>query len=392
MFKDKIRKIDIEDIVKFIIVSPIAWILKKKKKNIWLVSERPSEARDNGYYFFSYVIKEKKSLNTYYVVKFDSKDYEKIKELGNIIKFGSMKHYLYYLITDIHISAHIDGGMPNRRVCNFLERKGILRNKKVFLQHGVTKDRIEFAFYKNTRVDMFICAAKPEYNFVKDNFGYPIEHVKLLGFCRFDGLYDNNLKRQIVLMPTWRAWLTKKAFESNDEVRKRFVDSEYFKRYFELINNTQLIELLQKYNLQLVFYPHSDMQEYIDLFECNNENIIIGSSNDYDVQELLKESKVLITDYSSVAFDFAYMDKPIVYYQFDHDKFRKLQHAEGYYKYTRDSFGPIFEDTLGLINELDNMIKREFELESKYEKRIKEFFELKDKCNCDRTYEYIKRL
>ena len=41
----------------------------------------------------------------------------------------------------------------------------------------------------------------------------------------------------------------------------------------------------------------------------------------------------MITDYSSVFFDFSYMRKPVIFYQFDEKKFRKAQYAEGYFSY-----------------------------------------------------------
>lgn len=44
----------------------------------------------------------------------------------------------------------------------------------------------------------------------------------------------------------------------------------------------------------------------------------------YDVQQLLKESLLLITDYSSVFFDMMYMNKPVIFYQFDENQYRKV--------------------------------------------------------------------
>ena len=45
-------------------------------------------------------------------------------------------------------------------------------------------------------------------------------------------------------------------------------------------------------------------------------------------------------DYSSIAFDFAYMKKPLIYYQFDQDKYYTNHFAKGYFDCERDGFGP----------------------------------------------------
>ena len=100
---------------------------------------------------------------------------------------------------------------------------------------------------------------------------------------------------------------------------------------------------------------------------------------------------MLITDYSSIAFDFAYMNKPLIYYHFDYHEYRKKQHPEGYFKYENDGFGPIVETKENLCEYIDEIID-DFKNTEKYEKRAKQFFDLRDKNNCKRVYEKIKEL
>ena len=82
----------------------------------------------------------------------------------------------------------------------------------------------------------------------------------------------------------------------------------------------------------------------VDSFdEIQNNSIIIAHKDDYDVQDLLIRSSVLVTDYSSVFFDFAYMGKPVIYYQFDEDEFRKNHYQEGYFSYREHGFGRVLK-------------------------------------------------
>src|SRR5690625_4557087 len=101
--------------------------------------------------------------------------------------------------------------------------------------------------------------------------------------------------------------------------RDVFLDSEYFERYSELINHHKLGILANKYNFEVVFCLHPNMQKFTNYFSHGSVKII--HQGEVDVQSLLKESAMMITDYSSVAFDFSFFNKSIIYYQFDRNRF-----------------------------------------------------------------------
>ena len=112
-------------------------------------------------------------------------------------------------------------------------------------------------------------------------------------------------------MPTWRAeiiqpsWIKKRVVD--DET---FLESEYFQRFQSIINNPKLMELLEKNDFKLIFYPHYEVQQYLHYFSGGNERVVLADKDSFDIQTLLLESKLLITDYSSVQFDFSYMENP----------------------------------------------------------------------------------
>lgn len=391
MFKDRISKYDVEAIAKFSLMWPLALMMKPFMRDVWMISERFAEAQDNGYWLFKYICENGCHKNTYYIIKEGASDEQKVATLGKTIKAYSLKHYLYYLLATKHISSQIDGGMPNMRVCSFLERYGLLKNKKVFLQHGITKDVISFGFFRDTRVNLFVCATKREMEFVKETFGYPEGAVQQLGFARFDNLIDvSKGKKQILIMPTWRVWLAERQSSSIGEAKRKFLESEYYKHWSSLLRNEQLSEILVKYDYSLVFYPHSDMQPYVTYFNANNSRITIADAKQYNVQDLLKESVIMITDYSSVAFDFAYMDKPIIYYHFDYKAYRERQHPEGYFQYERDGMGPVYNDCKKIVDYLEKLIMNEGIVQEPYRARITKFFDLKDRNNCKRIFRKIE--
>ena len=98
----------------------------------------------------------------------------------------------------------------------------------------------------------------------------------------------------------------------------------------------------------------------------------------------------MITDYSSVAFDFAYLNKPVIYYQFDLEDYRKKQYREGYFDYEKDGFGPVSFNRKEVLNEIKYYIKTDFNSKKKYSNNMKKFFLFRDRKNSERVYRAIK--
>lgn len=393
------------DGLKLIVAYCIAKILRlfKSNRNIWLIGERKDEAKDNGYHLFKYIRENHKEDKVYYIIDRKSKDLEKIQKFGNIIYADTFKHYLYYALANKLVIAHLGSCVPDSPVCWKAESLKVIKPKRAFIQHGITKELIPSLMYENTKVDLFICGAKPEYDFVKSEFGYPEDSVKYTGFARFDNLHDFKEKNQILVMPTWRQWIPSMTWNSkdNDKCKREFLESEYYKRFNELISSKELENLLIKNNTKLIFYPHHEMQGYLGLFRTKLKNIEIANEDKYDVQKLLKDSSVLITDYSSVAFDFAYMKKNIIYYQFDKKDYDTKHYSQGYFDYELNGFGPVVYELSRLIDKLSDYLKSTdkdkivFKDEVNkfiYRKRYEKFFPLYDNKNNKRIYEMINRM
>jgi Putative glycosyl/glycerophosphate transferases involved in teichoic acid biosynthesis TagF/TagB/EpsJ/RodC len=85
------------------------------------------------------------------------------------------------------------------------------------------------------------------------------------------------------------------------------------------------------------------------------------------------------------------MNKPVIYYQFDHEKFRKHHMKKSYFSYINDGFGKVIKEEKELIKEISNNINV-FTLEDRYQKRVNDFFDLRDNKNNERTYYAVKEL
>lgn len=393
--KDNLKYIKLKDILSvFIFILMIIpslifkIILKLQNKKIWLIQEKENTACDNGYHLFKYIRENHPNDNCYYVINKKSNDYKKIEQYGNIISFGSLKHWLYYMSADKNISTQKSGN-PAPALFYILHVWLRLYNNRIFLQHGITYNNSKWLYYNETKFKLFICGARQEYEYIKNNFGYPKNNLVYLGFPRFDNLHNNNInKNQILIMPTWRNWLGRNT--NSLYKNESFIESEYYKRWNSLINNKNLIKYIEENDINIIFYAHDAMKKYLNEFKVTSNNVKIIF--DYDIQKLLKESSLLITDYSSIYMDFAYMSKPIIYYPFDFNEFHKRQLKEGYFKFSKDAFGKIYKDEEDIVNKIIGYIKMDYKVENIYKKRSDNFFELKDQNNSKRVYDYIKEI
>lgn len=370
--------------VKYYVLFPIA-LWKCRGRKIWLVAERGTDARDNGYHFYRYIREKYPEIEVYYAITEDSPDRSKVEPLGNVVLYGSLLHYLLFIAAEYKISTHINGYLP---YIYFYFRFGRLlpwKGKRIFLQHGVTQNNIHGLYAEKTCLDLFICGAKPEFDYVSANFHYNDE-VKYTGLARYDALHDAKTKEQILLMPTWRMFLQNRAEEE-------IAESDYVTRWNAVLQDPRLLEALKQSGKTLVFYPHYEVQKkFLHLFSAKDPSVVIADFDHYDVQQLLKESQLLVTDYSSVFFDFAYMKKPSVYYQFDEAEFFAGHYKRGYFDYREMGFGEVVVEHEALVDTIIDYLENDCRMKEKYEKRIEGFFPLHDTHNCERIFEEIQKL
>lgn len=360
--------------------------MRLKKKSIWLFLEKKDEARDNAYHLYKYMRENHPEIESYFVITKTSAERNKVVKLGEdrVIDFGSFKHYIYSAAAKYSIGSQPNCAYPAQKISSL---KKILKKmpKSIFLQHGIIKnDLSSILSKKNIEVDFFTTSAKREYDDVSSKYGYKNNEAKLVGLCRYDRLLDNSdTENLILLMPTWRTYLTSE---------KNLETTVYFKQYNSLINNKQIEKILEEYNYKLIFYPHYAMQSKVNLFDKTSERVIIASREKYDVQDLLKRCKILVTDYSSVFFDFAYMKKPVIYYHFDYEEYEKKHYKEGYFTEIKDGFGPVLYTEEEVCDYLNYLVKNNSRMEEKYISRVNDYFAFRDCDNCKRTYEEIIKL
>ena len=142
----------------------------------------------------------------------------------------------------------------------------------------------------------------------------------------------------------------------------------------------------------MYFYLHPHFKDYSSLFVTNLSNIKVLPFDNGDLQLLIKESAIFITDFSSLAFDFAYMRKPVIYYQYDEKEYFEKHYIKGYFDYRRDGFGPVcntFESTKDTIKKYLNQSQK---TDKQFIDNGDRFFVIRDNYNCQRIFDAIRKL
>ncbi|VUX40207.1 CDP-glycerol glycerophosphotransferase family protein [Blautia luti] len=394
-FLEKLKRVkpgDLLHIIKFILAFPIAMVYRFFRRDLWLLCDTENECRDNGFWLYKY-LRENTSEDAVYAINRKSPDYARVKDLGPVIQYGSFRHWIYYLAASKNISSQ-KMGKPNAAICYVLEVYGILRNKRAFLQHGIITADLSFLYYPHTKMSLFVTSTYDEWKYVNDRYGYPEGCVQELGLCRFDHLHDMKVKKnQILIMPTWRMYIRNEISASDHELEaQKFMETDYYRYWDALLKDERMIRYIEENDLQIIFYPHREMHRFLKYFHVDHPKITVASWPEYDVQTLLKESAVLVTDFSSVAMDFAYMKKPLVYYQFDNEKFRKSHHQIGYFDFRKDGFGPVCVTEQEVTDWLIRLHGQGFANEAIYLERHGKYFDLWDTKNCERNYKAIKEM
>ncbi|EDN5834556.1 glycosyltransferase [Campylobacter coli] len=358
------------------------------KSNIWLLMDRDYEADDNAEHLYRYIMRNHPEREIVFALKKDSNDWERLEKEGfNLVEIGSFEFKRIVKKAQKIISSHAD---------EYMMKYITSRQQFIFLQHGVTKDDVS-KWLNSKKIDLFTVSTKAEYNSIVNDYNrykFGKKEVILTGFARHDVLLKNNQSdvKQILIMPTWRADIVGAVINSGiRELKDDFKESEYFQKWNLLLNSNALQKLCKKYSYTIVFNPHPNIIPYLKDFNIPSY-IKIANQNE-SLQKLFCNSSLMITDYSSVAFEMAYLNKPVLYYQFDKDKFfTKHSYTKGYFDYEKDGFGPVVENEKNLLKELEGLLQNDCKIFGIYKDNINSTFVFRDGGCCERIYKGIQDL
>lgn len=388
---------------KIVTVRTILSAFKPSEKYItdgsWLLMDRETKADDNAEHLYRYLKINHPEQKCYFSLNRDCVDWPRLEAEGfELVEFGTEDFEYRLRKANKIITSHLE-----KHINDYFGDKYEYSKKFIFLQHGITQNNISTWLNSKRNIQCVISSTIPEYNyFVEDNGLYKLteKEIVLTGFPRHDSLFKDNLEisKSILIMPTWRNDVVGEMVglgSNTRNINKNFMQTNYAKHWYNLLHSKTLKQLVEKYDYQIMFAPHVNIAPYIPMFDVPDHISVWQSSiATTSIQQLFQQSKLMITDYSSVAFEMGFLNKTVLYYQFDQKEIFSGTHTiqQGYFSYEGDGFGPVVTEEPELLAELERILANGGEPLEPYAARIDNTFAYRDTNNCQRVYEAIINL
>lgn len=368
--------------------------MRTKFHNSWIFLDKDTEADDNAEHLYRWVLHNHPEINAWYVLNRDSHDWPRLEAEGfRLVPHGGMEHHALFLNSTKLISSQMD-----RYIFEPVEERyfsDFTWPEFICLPHGVTKDDVS-DWFNSIPFDLFIAATRDEAaSITADETAYVMteKEVRLSGFPRYDKWLEPVQKENIVfVMPTWRSDLVG-AWDGKGQRRNRnpeFASSNFVKMWKGLFDHPGLQALVKHYGYRVIYFAHPCFEDYLDDLPFP-DFVEKRSKRHGSIISIMQKSKVLITDFSSVAYDMAYMRRPVIYYQYESkSQFVQSQKwTNGYIDYEKMGFGSVCRDEASLTLALEEVFRNDGVMTDHYARRVDATFAYNDANCCKRAYEFI---
>lgn len=346
------------------------------ERQVWIIGENNGHClKENGYHFYKYCRKKKADLKVYFVNSRDCIFYDQLTSKDpHVLTYGSLRHAFIYLASTHCFYTHFYRDIIYRRIFQVDHAA----KRIIYLHHGVLGfKRFDNLYMKNKNImHLFTVGNEMERSILTQQIGVDESIVKCTGYARYDALVDNSAgKKQIAYIPTFRNF-----FLDNDNA---FKNSTFLKQINSFLSNNNLIRMLEQQKISLKVYLHEEFQRFSSQLQPKSNSMIVCRKNENTVKELICESNLLITDYSSVAWDFFYLGKPVLLYRFDAEEYLKSRGS--YIDLYKNIIGPVFTEEDELIESVQREINDDFQIALNSESSLFAVPRL-DRQNCQRIF------
>ena len=344
-----------------------------KNKNIWVFGAWFGEKyADNSKALFEFVNNNDKEIFAVWLTE--------SKTVFNELNQKGLNVYYTYSLFGYYYSAiaryvFVSSGMSD------INRYAIARGCIIQLWHGTPLKRIDNV-KKNQSIlyllrNLVFPYSNPKYNYVlsaSDNnikdykIAFQTKDVIIKGYPRNDLLFRENFsnEKRVLYLPTFR-------------------DNTSF-NVFEKLDVALLQSFCIRMNINFYYKLHFADKNTSEISEFN-----ISKVTDEDLYQLLSKTDILITDYSSVYFDFLLLDRPVIFTPFDFKDYISKD-REMYYDYDKVTPGPRCENWNEVMNEIEKLMNGEDNYRGERKKTNNYFNKYQDGNSSKRVYEFFKNM
>lgn len=309
--------------------APLNWInriLPKKKTRVFFYSNL--RFRDNTRALYEYMIEQ--GYHKKYEIVLSLNDYEQYK--GQVPKevkvIGNKLGILYFLRASYgfySFGKYPIHPAPSQKIVNLWHGMPLKRIGN--LEEGCKEINYNYFTYLLATSEFFA-------DIMRQAFSCEESQIMLAGQPRCDALFKKgsplvsikkDCEKLITWLPTFR--------DMGDD----FEQKGMFLEFIQSGRMEELNEELRKNNVYLFIKVHP-LQVFTKTFKKEYSNIAIREEKevkDIELYELLSVTDALITDYSSVFFDYLLLDRPIAFTLDDEEKYKSVrgyvvEHPEQY--------------------------------------------------------------
>lgn len=292
----------------------------------WVFTDRSTNGMDNAEALYRFVATQHIHDKIAFVLRKDSHDWDRLASEGfNLVEWDSDEHWTLLQGCDYYFTSHCDGYLlePWYYCGRTLLKKKVRKAhpvarpyKLVFLQHGVIRSDLSSwlgrkPFYRivaSSPIEAASLLSIPQYRLGE-------EQIALTGLPRWDKLSNGSEGGIITIFPTWRKELYYNS--DKDDFPALLAASPFLQNWTALCNSDEVKELARTNTVQ--FVTHADNAFLTDVFKerFGGHLKVITYTEVGSFSDIVNHSKLLITDYSSFSFDFLYLRKPVIYFDFE---------------------------------------------------------------------------
>lgn len=292
---------------------------------------------------------------------------EKVSEIDDSekIKIDTLKYYIIalkskYWITNSSVQRGLD--FKKKQTVNILYQHGMAGIKK--LGDNIDKENKSFKIKKREEFDKIFIEGKKEISILEEAWKIPKEKLYTTGLPRNDELINVNSEKINLLKKKIGIPINKKVILYAPTFREFYLD----KTYNNIIKNPFNFENLKnELEGEYVFLvtAHYQVSKLLDI--PINSQFVINAFEYPHINDLMIVSDILISDYSSIVFDYSILERPILCFGYDYNEY--IEKRGTYINLEELFYDGVIKTQKQLVDVIKNL---DYKKESEHSKRIKE--------------------
>lgn len=287
-------------------------MLSVRNKNIMVFGEWHGESYcDNSKYLFEYASNKNDSNKIIWITK-NKKILKEVKDKGFLCEYAySFRGVLYCLRAEYAFVTHSSADISQNFLggCTLINLTHGTPLKKIGKDAGYKRlgrftylydNYISNIIPKNKKINYVFCASEDAKKRFESAYRYPVT-VLAFGYPRWEGLVNKEVALKDVILGYDKVISYLPTLRFNNHIQ---LDPFSFEGFLEFL------EYLKDRNYLLIVRPHPSM--VVNENKVSGNVVFIKKNQIADVNEVLKVTDFLVSDYSSVIYDFQITRKPVL--------------------------------------------------------------------------------